>query len=55
MIHRSVYDATIINTTSNQFFTLLNDICCEVGLTAKVPIIPSNSFKAKQPMLYQEN
>jgi hypothetical protein len=48
------HDAEIIIESSNQFFTLIHEICCKVGLASIVPIIQSNSFKTKRDDVVSE-
>jgi hypothetical protein len=51
---RSVQDATILNDASSQFFTLVHDICREVGLAKMVRKIPSTSSKGMQQKVSSE-
>jgi hypothetical protein len=48
LIQRTIHDANIINNASSQFFSLINDICREVDLASKVPVVPSRSYIAKR-------
>jgi hypothetical protein len=48
LIQRTIHDANIINNASSQFFSLINDICREVDLALKVPVVPSRSYIAKR-------
>jgi len=45
---RTTQDAIALNDVSGEVFTLLNDTCQLIGLAHKVPVIQSNSFKAKR-------
>ena len=41
-------EVEILNTSSKQFFILINDICHALDLASMLPIIPSNSLKCKK-------
>ncbi len=47
LIQRTMQDAETLNCASEQFFTLVNDVCQSVDLARKVPIIPSYRNKVK--------
>jgi hypothetical protein len=55
LVQRSLQDAMIINDASNRFFTLLTDILRVVGLSSKVPKIPSISKKVRQNIVSEKN
>jgi len=48
LIQRMMEDVEILNTSSKQFFILINDICHALDLASMLPIIPSNSLKCKK-------
>jgi len=48
LIQRTKEDVEILNTSSKQIFTLINDIRCAADLASMVPIIPSNFLKCKK-------
>jgi hypothetical protein len=48
LIQRTKEDVEILNTSSKQIFTLINDIRCAADLASMVPIIPSNVLKCKK-------
>jgi hypothetical protein len=54
LVQRSLQDAMIINDASNRFFTLLTDILRVVGLSSKVPKIPSISKKIRQNIVSEK-
>ena len=54
IIARTVHDATIINTASTDFFTLITDICREAHLDSNFTIVPSSSVQAKKNAIASE-
>lgn len=54
LITRTPQDAAIINSTSSEFFQIIDDIRREADLAFKVPIIPSQSINAKKGEIVSE-
>lgn len=54
LIERTLVDAKIINDASSKLFTLINDVCCQVGLVSKVYILPSASIRKKRTKVITE-
>jgi len=54
LILRSIEDAEIMNRSSSQFFTLVNDVCWKVNLASNVPVVSSHSYTIKKKDVISE-